>query len=445
MIIDCSSTIKGNWKWNSTTFVSQSYSNDDQFQEFGLKWQGHGFTYITTPKWIDKNNNNLDDFDLKYFCGSAIIVDIPDNKKINAQYIDEKLKNLKDKNINICIFATGHSIKFSNNNPEYWIKSPIIEDGIIEVLLKYSIKHLVLDFSCENILTKRDIEKKDFINPNEKIKIKLLEKNILLTENFIANHSSNYSFYIGLPISIPKGSTSPTRPILIDEWFGKTPKITDISTPLFNHWRWKLDIWEDTEILLNGQNRIETNFIFSGHGFNHCDAPRHMNKDGKTIQELPNQGLDIFINEANIIDLSDFDLPFKITRSMIEDKIKDTTRKKVIVLRTDLTNKVGYESKEWHLKAPYLDIDAANWIVENKYLSVCLDFPQDYIAREMPERMVYNKEFIIHHKIFDNGITFIEDLKDIGLINKNETLICAVPLKMDCYDGAPMRTIAIDW
>ena len=289
MIIDCSSTIKGNWKWNSTTFVSQSYLNDDQFQEFGLKWQGHGFTYITTPKWINKNNNNLDDFDIKFFCGSAIIVDIPDNKKINAQYIDEKLKNLKDKNINICIFATGHSIKFSNNSPEYWIKSPIIEDGVIEVLLKYSIKHLVLDFSCENILTKRDIEKKDFINPNEKIKIKLLEKNILLTENFIANHSSNYSFYIGLPISIPKGSTSPTRPILIDEWFGKIPKITDISTPLFNHWRWKLDIWEDTEILLNGQNRIETKFIFSGHGFNHCDAPRHMNKDGKTIQELPNQ------------------------------------------------------------------------------------------------------------------------------------------------------------
>ena len=52
----------------------------------------------------------------------------------------------------------------------------------------------------------------------------------------------------------------------------------------------------------------------------------------------------------------------------------------------------------------------------------------------------YNKEFIIHHKIFDNNITFIEDLKDIGLINKNKIQICAIPLKMD-YDGAPMRTI----
>ena len=63
----------------------------------------------------------------------------------------------------------------------------------------------------------------------------------------------------------------------------------------------------------------------------------------------------------------------------------------------------------------------------------------------MPTRKVYNNEFIIHHKIFDNNITFIEDLKDIGLINRDTIQICAVPLKMDCYDGAPMRTIAIDW
>ena len=45
----------------------------------------------------------------------------------------------------------------------------------------------------------------------------------------------------------------------------KKYKIYDISTPLFNHWRWKLDIWEDEKII-NGKKRIESNFIFSGHG-----------------------------------------------------------------------------------------------------------------------------------------------------------------------------------
>ena len=117
----------------------------------------------------------------------------------------------------------------------------------------------------------------------------------------------------------------------------------------------------------------------------------------------------------------------------------------MIILRSDLTNKVGYESKEWHLKAPSIELGAAKWIADNSFKSVCLDFPQDYIAREMPDRVVYNEEFEIHHTIFDSGCTFIEDLMDLGKISKSTTQICAIPLKMDCFDGAPMRTIAIDW
>ena len=94
---------------------------------------------------------------------------------------------------------------------------------------------------------------------------------------------------MGLPLSIPNGSTSPTRPVLIDEWFNKTGNIIDIATPLFNHWRWKLDIWENTYKDQFGNLRNEP-ILFAGHGFNHCDAPIHMKHDGKTIQDLPNEG-----------------------------------------------------------------------------------------------------------------------------------------------------------
>ena len=58
---------------------------------------------------------------------------------------------------------------------------------------------------------------------------------------------------------------------------------------------------------------------------------------------------------------------------------------------------------------------------------------------------VLNIKLTNEHKIFDNGITFIEDLMNLGEITNNTTQICAVPLKMDCLDGAPMRTVAIDW
>ena len=153
----------------------------------------------------------------------------------------------------------------------------------------------------------------------------------------------------------------------------------------------------------------------------------------KQSKNLPNEGLDIFINEANLVDLSEFDLPFKVTKEMIESRIDTNDKKELIILRSDLTNKVGYESKEWHLKA-FIELDAAKWIADSGFKSVCLDFPQDYIAREMPDRVVYNKEFEIHHTIFDSGCTFIEDLMDLGKISKSTTQICAIPLKMDCFD-----------
>ena len=59
-IIDCSQRIEANWNWDTTTFISQAYKNNDQFQEFGLKWYGSGFTYITTPKWINSKYKNGD-------------------------------------------------------------------------------------------------------------------------------------------------------------------------------------------------------------------------------------------------------------------------------------------------------------------------------------------------------------------------------------------------
>ena len=76
----------------------------------------------------------------------------------------------------------------------------------------------------------------------------------------------------------------------------------------------EIDIWENTYKDQFGKLRYEPNFIFAGHGFNHCDAPIHMKHDGKSIQELSNEGLDIFINQANLVDLSEFDLPFRVTK-----------------------------------------------------------------------------------------------------------------------------------
>ena len=157
-------------------------------------------------------------------------------------------------------------------------------------------------------------------------------------------------------------------------------------------------------------------------------------------------GLDLFIGEAHIIDLSDIELPSAITASLLEERSEgEITKNQRIILRSDLTNRLGYKSTRWHTHAPNLDVSAAKWLIDKKPTAVCLDFPQDYIAREMPGRHVYNHEFEIHHKIFQAGIPFIEDLKDLGQISGSKTFLAAVPLKMTCIDGAPMRAVLIEW
>ena len=77
--------------------------------------------------------------------------------------------------------------------------------------------------------------------------------------------------------------------------------------------------------------------------------------------------------------------------------------------------------------------------------AICLDFPQDFIAREMPVRHVYNHEFVAHHAVFAAGIPFVEDLKDLGRLRSGRPFLMAVPLRTSCVDGAPMRAVALEW
>ena len=237
-IIDCSQRIEANWNWNTTTFISQAYKNNDQFQEFGLKWCGSGFTYITTPKWINSKYKSLDSYDISLFCGPAVIIDFPNKSKVDSDHVEKELQKIDNINeIEICIISTKHSKNFTTKDFNYWKNSPLLDLSLIDTLKKFKIKHLVLDFNCESIFSKRTDDKINFINPNENFKIQLLENDIVLTENFVSNNNRNTSYYIGLPISIPNGSTSPTRPILINDWFKRKGKIIDVATPLFNHLR----------------------------------------------------------------------------------------------------------------------------------------------------------------------------------------------------------------
>ncbi len=445
--VDLSQTIESHWFWDTFPFVSQSYEDGDEFQEFGLRWGGKGFTYSSSPGWHFPDKPVLDDFDIDYFAGVAQVIDLTQYAKkgfVTAGDFTDKigLGSLS----RIIVLKTGHASKIPIRRREYWTLAPQISPAIAEVAAERGACHICVDLSCDSLESRRSDSTNGIFNPNTEFRNRVHASGVILTENFSnLDKVKTEIFLLCLPIKGEGMSTSPTRPVALISWPSKEPSIYDVSTPILNHWRWRMETWR-----VQGNNAgfysDQTEFIQSGHAFTHCDAPRHMEKSGATIQELPNMGLDLFIGKAHIIDLSDIELPSAITASLLEQRSgRGITKNQRIILRSDLTNRLGYKSTRWHTHAPSLDLSAAKWLIDKKPTAVCLDFPQDYIAREMPGRHVYNHEFEIHHKIFQAGIPFVEDLKDLGQVTKEGTFLAAVPLKMTCIDGAPMRAILINW
>ena len=440
-IIDCAAMLEPHWHWDTSTFVSQNRSEGDEFQEFGLKWRGSGFSQVSAPGWKIQGGMLLEDFSLDALVGVARIVDFCPGDEIG---FGERLENGPSRRI--LFLRTGHASRVSRRSTSYWRSAPRIPPEVADIAAEHGYVHIATDLPCDSVAARRPDGSGGIENGNEPFRARAHALGMLVTENCenLESVPGNETFLASLPLAVPRSTTSPCRPVALSEWPSDEPVLRDVSTPMFNHWRWKLDVYQGRSFEA-GDGADEIHYDFGGHGFTHCDAPCHMAREGATIHELKNCGLDRFIGEAQLVDFSDLALPTPISLDLMRCRAAHLRPGTRVILRSDLTDRLGYESREWHLKAPNLEEEAARWLAEREPAAVCLDFPQDFIAREMPTRHVRNAEFVAHHAIFERGIPFVEDLLDLGSVTAPAPFLLAVPLKMDCVDGAPMRVVVVEW
>lgn len=440
-VIDCAAMLEPHWHWNTTTFVSQSRSEGDEFQEFGLKWRGSGFSQVSSPGWKIQGARALEAYSLDVFAGVAAVVDFDPETEID---FEARLRAVSPRSI--LVLRTGHASRYSRRHVEYWRRAPQIPAEVAEIAARLGFVHIATDLPCDSVAARRPDGSGAIANGNDGFRTRAHELGMLVTENCenLESIPDGETFFASLPLAVPGATTSPCSPIALTDWPSDRPVLRDVSTPMFNHWRWKLDVYTGRSFDA-GDGADEIHYDFGGHGFTHCDAPCHMERDGASIHELENRGLDRFVGDAQLVDFSDLDLPHPITLDLMRTRAEHVRPGTRVILRSDLTDRIGYESRVWHLKAPNLEEDAARWLAERGPAAVCLDFPQDFIAREMPNRHVRNEEFVAHHAIFGRGIPFVEDLLHLGSISADNPFLLAVPLKMDCRDGAPMRVLAVEW
>jgi arylformamidase len=118
---------------------------------------------------------------------------------------------------------------------------------------------------------------------------------------------------------------------------------------------------------------------------------------------------------------------------------KKEIKEKIVILHSGWI-KEKWGAAELYGENPFLTQEAADWLVSQKIRAVGVDFPIDNPDQTL---LPLEKKFPIHRTFLKNGIPHIENLCNLELIDRDEFLLVALPLKLYRCNGAPARAVAI--
>ena len=173
----------------------------------------------------------------------------------------------------------------------------------------------------------------------------------------------------------------------------------------------------------------EASIQMYSHTGTHMDAPAHMIKDGKYLDEL---SPDSFIGEAFLIDFSD-----KKEKGITVDFLKryesNIKESDFLIIKTGWSKFWG--DKKYYKSFPALTKKSAEYLLGLKLKGVGVDAisidPMDSVT------------FDVHKTLLGNGMVIVENLKNLDKLEDYRFTFSAMPLKTKKADGATVRAIAV--
>lgn len=214
----------------------------------------------------------------------------------------------------------------------------------------------------------------------------------------------------------------------------------DLTMTVKEHWRWKVK----HQIIQDFQkgNDFRSSFLsMSAHAFTHVDSPLHCKENGVAIDNLE---ADAYSGKAAIIDLSYKKENEEITVEDLKKSSRMKLEEKIILLKTCWDTHYDPSTREFWTKSPYLSEDAALWLKNQHPKVVGFDFPQDYPLKLIDNGSDFKlKEMVTHQHLLSEGILLIEYLCNMSKINTEYVQLICLPLKLEGFEGAPARVVAI--
>ena len=174
----------------------------------------------------------------------------------------------------------------------------------------------------------------------------------------------------------------------------------------------------------------ETQISMVSHTGTHMDAPRHILREGSSLDQLPPSQ---FCGRAAIVDVSKLGEGAVITAEFLKAQNGELLNADFVLLYT------GWE-KKWctpsflEERYPVLDEEAARYLVSCGLKGVGVDcISVDPIDTET---------YPVHHVLLGGGLVIVENLCLKKVVGRQDVMFFALPLKYAGADGAPVRAIA---
>ena len=170
MIIDLAQRIEPHWAWDTFPLVSQSYDDGDEFQEFGLRWSGQGFTYASAPGWKIPDKPSLDDLPISNFVGVASVIDLsssdPKHPISPGDFTDSQSGAIRP----LVILRTNQASNTPLRRREYWSETVTLSPAIADFLAERGVVNVCVDLSCDTIPSRRSDNSGGIYNKNQEFR-----------------------------------------------------------------------------------------------------------------------------------------------------------------------------------------------------------------------------------------------------------------------------------
>ena len=218
-------------------------------------------------------------------------------------------------------------------------------------------------------------------------------------------------------------------------------EVIHLGNPIQEHWNWSGEFrFSEGE----GRDTLsEISLDWPKHGFTHVDAPCHMIRGSLTLEDCHLRQL---CGEAAVVDVSDCVPASAVNASILGARGGHVKAGDIIILRSNLNQVYPNTTPGYWEKSPYLDASGAQWIVERGCVGLAIDFPQDYVVREMSDRLVKNHEMIEHHIVLGAKMMHLEHLVNLDRIKQDRIFLVGWPLRLPNADGGPASPVALtEW